>query len=42
MIKWLILGGLLGIGIKEMATTARLINNSIDELFDEQTEREGE
>ena len=38
MIKWLILGGLLGIGIKEMATTARLINNSIDELFDEQTE----
>lgn len=35
MIKWFILGGLLGIGIKEMISTSVIINESIDELFEE-------
>ena len=35
MSKWFILGGLVGIGIKEMIHNARLYRDSIDELLRE-------
>ena len=35
MIKWLILGGLVGIGIKEMIHTAHLYSDSLDDILKE-------
>lgn len=35
MIKWFILGGLVGIGIKEMIHTAHLYSDSLDDILKE-------
>ena len=34
MIKWFILGGILGLSIKEMIHSACLINKEIDNIFE--------
>lgn len=34
MIKWFILGGILGLGIKEMIYSTCLINKEIDKIFE--------
>ena len=35
MIKWFILGGLVGIGIKEIIHNAHLYSNSLDDILKE-------